>query len=94
MFTRNHDDLFMAHTLNITEALCGFKLVVKQLDGRQLVITQPPGEVISPGTIRAVPKEGMPMYKNPFEKGNLYIKFDVKFPENSDFSEEAISVIA
>lgn len=32
----------------------------------------------------------MPIYKNPFEKGVLYIKFDVKFPENNELSEEAI----
>ncbi len=92
VFTRNHDDLFMEHTINITEALCGFKMVVKQLDGRSLVLNHPAGEVISPGTIRAIPKEGMPVYKNPYERGNLYIKFDVKFPENSDFDETSIQV--
>jgi DnaJ homolog subfamily A member 2 len=92
VFTRNHDDLFMNHTINITEALCGFKLVVHHLDDRALVLTHPPGDFISPGTIRAIPKEGMPIYKNPFEKGNLYVKFDVKFPENNSLSEEAIKV--
>ena len=92
VFTRNHDDLFMSHTLNITEALCGFKLVVSHLDGRSLVVTQPAGEILAPGSIRAVPKEGMPIYKNPYEKGNLYIKFDIKFPENNSLSNEAISV--
>ena len=91
-FTRNHDDLYMSHTVNITEALCGFKLVVKHLDGRSLVITHPAGEILSPGTIKGVPNEGMPIYKNPQEKGNLYIKFDVKFPENNTLSEECIKV--
>lgn len=90
VFTRSQDDLYMSHTLNITEALCGFKLVVKHLDGRSLVLNQAPGEFIAPSTIRGVPNEGMPIYKNPFEKGNLYIKFDVKFPEDSSMSEEAI----
>jgi DnaJ family protein A protein 2 len=92
VFTRNHDDLFMSHTLNITEALCGFKLVVQHLDGRSLVVAQKPGEILAPGSIRAVPNEGMPIYKNPYEKGNLYIKFDIKFPENNSLSNEAISV--
>merc|ERR1719219_2618829 len=27
--------------------------------------------------------EGMPMKRNPFEKGNLYIKFSVTFPDKS-----------
>ena len=91
-FTRNHDDLFMSYTMNLTESLCGFKTVVKHLDGRKLVLNQKPGEFLAPGTIRAVEKEGMPIYKNPFEKGNLYIKLDIKFPENGSLSEEVISV--
>lgn len=91
IFTRNHDDLFMSHTINITEALCGFKLVVKHLDGRSLVVNQPAGEFISPGTIRAIPSEGMPIHKNPYEKGNLYIKFDVKFPEANSLNEAQIT---
>ncbi len=92
LFTRNHDDLFMTHTINITEALCGFKLVIQHLDGRSLVLNSSPGDILSPGTIRAIQKEGMPIHKNPYEKGNLYVKFDVKFPENNALSEDAIKV--
>ena len=46
LFTRNHDDLYMSHKINITEALCGFKLVIKHLDGRALVLTHPAGEIL------------------------------------------------
>lgn len=92
-FSRNHDDLFMSHSLNITESLCGFQMVVKHLDGRALVLTQRAGEVIAPNSIRAIPSEGMPIYKNPFEKGNLYVKFDVKFPDNNALNEESIKVL-
>ena len=93
VFSRNHDDLFMSYTMNITEALCGFKTVIKQLDGRDLVLVQPPGEFLAPGSIRAVEKEGMPIYKNPFEKGNLYVKLDVKFPANYSLNDDIIMVI-
>lgn len=34
--------------------------------------------------MKCVLNEGMPMYKNPFEKGRLIITFDVKFPENGE----------
>jgi DnaJ-class molecular chaperone len=40
-----------------------------------------------PGGIKGIEGEGMPHYRNPFEKGNLYIKFDVTFPE-SHFTNE------
>jgi DnaJ-class molecular chaperone len=56
------------------------------------VLNSAPGDILSPGTIRAIQKEGMPIHKNPYEKGNLYVKFDVKFPENNTLSEEAIKV--
>lgn len=36
--------------------------------------------------------EGMPQYRNPFEKGDLYIKFDVQFPENNWISPEKLNV--
>lgn len=90
LFTRNTDDLFMSYTMNITEALCGFKTVIKHLDGRNMVLTQEPGQFLSPGSIRAIEKEGMPIYKNPFEKGNLYVKLDVKFPENYSLNDDII----
>ncbi|XP_035679341.1 dnaJ homolog subfamily A member 2-like [Branchiostoma floridae] len=87
-FRRDGPDLFLTHTVGLTEALCGFTLNVKHLDGRNLAIKYPPGSVIEPGCIRGVVGEGMPIYRNPFEKGNLYIKFDIKFPENN-FVDEA-----
>lgn len=34
----------------------------------------------------------MPQYRNPFEKGDLYIKFDVQFPENDWISAEKLNV--
>lgn len=35
----------------------------------------------------------MPIYRNPLEKGNLYIKFDVEFPENHFAGREALQAI-
>lgn len=36
--------------------------------------------------------EGMPQYRNPFEKGDLYIKFDVQFPENNWIDADKLNV--
>lgn len=38
--------------------------------------------------MRGIVGEGMPLYKNPFEKGDLYIRIEVDFPENY-FAPEA-----
>ncbi|KAF0530529.1 DnaJ-domain-containing protein [Gigaspora margarita] len=80
-FERQGDDLLTEVNISITEALCGFsKVLVTHLDGRGLIINHPAGEVIKPGAIKCIANEGMPHYKRPFDKGNLYIKFNVEFP--------------
>ena len=38
------------------------------------------GEVVQHNQLKSVMGEGMPQYRNPFEKGQLIIKFSVKFP--------------
>lgn len=48
-FKRKGDDLFVEHTLSLTEALCGFQFILTHLDGRQLLIKSQPGEVVKPG---------------------------------------------
>jgi len=92
-FERKGHDLVMHHEITLTEALCGFTLVLTHLDGRQLVIKSKPGEVIVPGVIKGVKNEGMPMHRNPFEKGFLYIKFDVKFPEKQFTTSDKLALL-
>ncbi|XP_035213689.1 dnaJ homolog subfamily A member 1-like [Stegodyphus dumicola] len=42
------------------------------------------GEVIKHQSLKCILNEGMPQYKNPFEKGRLIIQFIVNFPETID----------
>lgn len=37
--------------------------------------------MVKPGQIKQIDNEGMPVYKAPYEKGNLYIKFEIEFPK-------------
>lgn len=81
-FKRKGDDLFYEHTLNLTEALCGFQFVITHLDGRQLLIKSKPGEITKPGQFKAIDDEGMPVHTRPFMKGKLFIHFNVEFPDS------------
>ncbi|XP_019164159.1 PREDICTED: dnaJ protein homolog [Ipomoea nil] len=81
-FKRKGDDLFVDHTLTLTEALCGFQFILTHLDGRQLLIKSNPGEVVKPDQFKAINDEGMPTYQRPFMKGKLYIHFMVDFPDS------------
>lgn len=82
VFERSGDDLIITRNISITEALCGYVTVLKHLDDRELVIQSDPGHVIKSDDLKGVVSEGMPRYKSPFEKGYLYVKFVIVFPEN------------
>merc|ERR1712018_40651 len=87
-FKRRGQDLI------VTEALTGMKKTIKTLDDRTLVIQTVRGEVIKTGDVKQVQGEGMPYYRNPFEKGRLLIRFNVVFPPNLEPSmAEALSKI-
>ncbi|XP_030753959.1 dnaJ homolog subfamily A member 1 [Sitophilus oryzae] len=81
VFKRNGNDLILRFEIQLVEALCGFQKVIRTLDGRDLVITQLPGEIIKHGDVKCIQNEGMPRYKNPFEKGRLIVQFWVIFPK-------------
>ncbi|KAF3669897.1 Chaperone protein dnaJ 3 [Capsicum annuum] len=81
-FKRKGEDLFVDHTLSLTEALCGFHFILTHLDGRQLLIKSNPGEVVKPDQFKAINDEGMTVYQRPFMKGKLYIHFIVEFPDS------------
>jgi DnaJ homolog subfamily A member 2 len=74
-------DLVVEKDITLTDALCGFETTIKHLDDRQLLVRVKPGErVIKPGDLFEIKKEGMPV-KDSLEKGNLYVKFNVIFPD-------------
>lgn len=82
-FQRKGDDLYHQVEIDLLTALAGGKFAIEHLDGRVLIVNILPGEVIKPGDIKAVTGEGMPGYKRPFDKGNLYISFQLKFPQQN-----------
>lgn len=80
LYKRNGQDLIMKMDISLTEALTGLKKAIQTLDERTLVIQTVKGEVIKTGDLKMVRGEGMPQYRNPFEKGRLIIQFNVIFP--------------
>jgi DnaJ family protein B protein 4 len=66
--------------LTLLEALTGFSKTVKTLDGRTLPVSASGSRVIQPGQEERFPGEGMPITKKPGEKGDMVVKYVVKFP--------------
>ena len=77
-FTRDGNDLVVTQMISLVEALTGYTVHLTTLDGRSLTI--PINNVINPDYEEVVPKEGMPIPKDPSKRGNLRIKFKIKFP--------------
>ncbi|XP_060742456.1 dnaJ homolog subfamily A member 4 [Tachysurus vachellii] len=81
VFQRREDNLHMKMQIKLVEALCGFKKTIQTLDNRTLVISSPPGKVIKHNELKCIQNEGMPVYRDPYDKGLLIIQFEVEFPE-------------
>lgn len=88
LYERDRNDLIVHQEITLLEALTGGKtLDLTTLDGRKLVVPLPDDVIRAPGDEMIVPGEGMPISSQPGAKGNLRIKFNVKFPSSS-FAEE------
>ncbi|XP_008225149.1 PREDICTED: dnaJ homolog subfamily B member 13-like [Prunus mume] len=86
-FTRDGNDLVVTQKISLAEALTGYTVHLTTLDGRTLTI--PINNVIHPDYEEVVPKEGMPTPKDPSKKGNLRIKFNIKFPTRLNSEQKA-----
>jgi DnaJ family protein A protein 2 len=53
-FQRTGDNLVMTKTISLTESLCGFQFVIRHLDGRNLVISRAPGNVVPSGLLYSI----------------------------------------
>lgn len=92
-FKRKGNDLYLKLTIGLTEALCGFKIPIQHLDNRELLVTSTPGKVIEPDSTRVLLNEGMPHYRSPFDKGHLFVTFDIIFPQNNYLEMEKLKLL-
>ncbi|XP_038998802.1 dnaJ homolog subfamily B member 4-like [Hibiscus syriacus] len=78
LYQRDGNDLIVNKKVSLAEALGGTTVNLTTLDCRNLSL--PVTDIIHPGYELVVAMEGMPIAKEPGNRGALRIKFDVKFP--------------
>ncbi|KAI3993462.1 hypothetical protein MKX01_002475 [Papaver californicum] len=78
VFRREGNDLIATRKISLVEALTGYTSQLTTLDGRTLPISI--NSVVSPGHEEPFKGEGMPIPKDPSKRGDLKVKFSVKFP--------------
>lgn len=74
----------MEKEITLLESLTGVDFVVDFLDGKKFRVKSKAGSVIKPDTLMTVEEKGLPFHKNPYEFGNLFVLFKVKFPDSLD----------
>eukprot|EP00250_Pteridium_aquilinum_P011902 c20380_g1_i2 orf=775-1785(+) len=87
LFKRDGNDLMVAQKISLADAIGGWTISIPLLNGKTLAV--PCTEIIYHGFEKIIPNEGMPIAKERGKKGNLRIKFDVKFPTRLSSEQRA-----
>ncbi|CEG49363.1 RxLR-like protein [Plasmopara halstedii] len=87
VFTRDGDDLWMDFYISLRESLVGFKKTFVHLDGRLVEVSR--DDITPPRLVTNMQNEGMPKQHSSSERGQLYIKYHIVFPDSlSDEQKE------
>jgi len=86
-FKRKGDDLHCTVTTDLYTAILGGEVTVPGLSG-PLQLTIPPET--QPGRVFRLRGQGMPKLKNPGQRGNLYVKLQVRLPEKLTEKEKSL----
>lgn len=78
-FKRDGSDLIYSAKISLREALTGAVIQVPTLDGRKKQIQIV--DIISPQSEKRIAGEGLPYPKQINKKGDIIVKFDIKFPD-------------
>jgi len=78
-FWRIGNDLYTNVTISLEDALLGFETEIEHLDKHKTTVKR--DVVTSPGTVVQIPQEGMVSYENNHVKGDMFVTFDVEFPD-------------
>ncbi|KAM0479928.1 hypothetical protein ACHAPX_004506 [Trichoderma viride] len=87
LFKREDNDIVHTVTLDLKEALTGWKRVVTTIDGKQISIDK--GGPTQPGSEDRYPGLGMPMTKKPGQRGDFLVRYKVNFPSSLSQDQKA-----
>lgn len=80
LFVRQGNDLKVRMDISLKEALLGFEVEFDHLDGHTVKVDRT-GKVTKPGLMERIKGEGMPVFEQYSEYGDLLITYVVNLPE-------------
>ncbi|KAG0027177.1 DnaJ- protein scj1 [Podila clonocystis] len=89
IFERRGDALYTYVTISLEQALLGFNLEIKHLDGKAVALTR--GEAVTPyGFVQTLKSQGMPIKGSRGDFGDLFVEYKVVFPEKLSKDERTL----
>ena len=79
-FERKGSHLIYRKTLRLAEALAGPKFVIEHLNNENIYINNK--SIVTPNTYYKIENKGMPLKEYNSIYGDLFIIFDIEYPEN------------
>lgn len=76
---RRPHDLIIEQDITLVDSLCGFEFTIPHLDDRILYVRCE--DIIKPNDLKEIRDEGMPIKSRVWDKGSLFIQFNVVFPD-------------
>ncbi|KAG0028214.1 DnaJ- protein scj1 [Podila clonocystis] len=93
IFERRGDALYTYVTISLEQALLGFNLEIKHLDGKAVALTR--GEAVTPyGFVQTLKGQGMPIKGSRGDFGDLFVEYKVVFPEKLSKDERTLFGVA
>ncbi|XP_065910034.1 dnaJ homolog subfamily B member 1-like [Dysidea avara] len=78
-FKREGNDIVYTADVSLQKALCGGQVTVPTISGTNI---QLPFIQLNPTTVQKILDQGMPISKCPGKRGDMLVKFNIKFPTN------------
>ncbi|KAJ7391403.1 DnaJ sub B member 5 [Desmophyllum pertusum] len=81
LYTRDsNNNLIYNAEISLRDALTGGQAEVPTLDGRKIKLRL--NGVVQPDSTKRICGEGLPLPKNPSKRGDLIVKYDIRFPDH------------
>lgn len=91
VFSRKGEDLFVPYEVDLVTALTGGDIYLRHINGETMKIVICPGEIIAPGSTKAVKDMGMPKERGGY--GSLFLTFKVKFPTGPFCTPDQVNLL-
>lgn len=79
LYKKKNNDLILKYKISLCSALVDNYIIFSHLDNRKIIAEF--DDILILNKLKYVKNEGMPIYNNPEKRGDLIIKFIVKYPK-------------